>query len=776
MIALDSYKKVLSFLTAAMTFACLSTGCGSKNSSSDSTSEDVPSASELGTDTDADAEQLTEKTVSMDSLFSDRDLAQDYGEITAEIKLNGDSAETDGPGVSADGSVITVTGEGIYHVTGTLNDGQIIVDADNAKVQLVLDNASLTCTTSAPIYIVNADKTFITLAAGSKNSVTDGSSYTFADETVTEPDAAIFSEDSLTVNGTGSLEVNGNYNDGIRSKDDIVITGGTISVNAVADGIKGKDYVAAAGGDVTVVSGQDGIKSTNKTDTSLGFVCIEGGSFDITSGEDGIQAETMFTASDGEFNIVSAGGSENSSKTHTDGFGGMGGGMGGQGGFGGGRPDMQGGDFDTGQFGDFDPSQGGGFGHGQFGDFDPSQGGGFAPGQQDGAAPEDTTQAQQTAFTPLADTSAEDSGDTSDTVSTKGIKAGTELDISGGTFTINSADDALHSNGSLTVSGGTLTLEAGDDGIHAETSITISDGKTSITKSYEGIEAAVINIEGGTVEVTSSDDGFNASDGTSQGAMGSYSSGAALNISGGMVYVNASGDGLDSNGDMSISGGTIIVNGPTNSGNGALDSNSEIVVTGGTIIAAGSSGMAEAPGNSSTQYSVSASLGSTFEGGTLVTLTDSQGTELFSFAPEKSFDHIVISSPDLKSGETYTVYTGGSTDASEKYYGLYENGGYKNDGTEAGSVTAENVTSYIGSQGMMGGGMGGGMNGGRPGGFGGQDGSFEPPTDENGQFTMPEGIEPTTDENGQFVMPEGGGRGRRNRQQSDTGSGDDTAA
>ena len=77
---------------------------------------------------------------------------------------------------------------------------------------------------------------------------------------------------------------------------------------------------------------------------------------------------------------------------------------------------------------------------------------------------------------------------------------------------------------------------------------------------------------------------------------------------------------------------------------------------------------------------------------------------------------------------------------------------------------------------MMGGGMGGGMNGGRPGGFGGQDGSFEPPTDENGQFTMPEGIEPTTDENGQFVMPEGGGRGRRNRQQSDTGSGDDTAA
>lgn len=169
-------------------------------------------------------QNLSVKKTSESELFSDRDLNPDYSSPTAEIKLTGNSAEISGSGVTVSGSTVKITGEGIYHITGTLDDGQIIVDADKNKVQLVLDNVSINCSNSSAIYMTSAKKTFITLADGSKNYISDGAEYTFADNTESEPDAAVFSKDSLTINGNGELEVTGNYNDGIRSKDDIVIT------------------------------------------------------------------------------------------------------------------------------------------------------------------------------------------------------------------------------------------------------------------------------------------------------------------------------------------------------------------------------------------------------------------------------------------------------------------------------------------------------------------------------------------------------------------------
>lgn len=694
-----NYKqKLLGLLTAAAAFASAATSCTNNNIST-LTDEPDTSASETLT-----ADALSIKRKSMSELFSARDLDPSYDTIDAEISLEGRTASADGKGVTVDGSVITITAEGIYRVAGTLSSGQLIVDAPKGKVQLVLDNADISCPDSYAIYIKDADKTFITLAKDSKNTVSDGSEYELP-EGEDEPDAAIFSKDSLTLNGWGELTVNGNYSCGIRSKDDIVVTGGTINVTAVGNGIKAKDYFAAAGGNVSVTSGGDGIKATNSEDSSLGFVYFEGGSFDISSGEDGIQAETAFMAVGGEFNIVSGGGSSNSTKTHNDGFGGMGGGFrGGKGGFGGG---FASGDFDPGSFdrGDFDP--------GDFDreDFDPGE---FRHGNRDPGSGEMPRFGSGTGNAPGipggADTDTADSS-----VSTKGIKAGTELMISGGEFDIDSADDALHSNAKMEISGGSITLDAGDDGIHADEEVNISGGKVVVAQSYEGIESAAINISGGTVEVKASDDGLNASDGSSQGGMGRYSS-AELNISGGTVYVDAEGDGLDSNGDMLISGGIVLVDGPVNGGNGALDSNGEITVTGGLLIAAGSSGMAEAPGSSSAQYTVSAGLNSVCSGGTLVTLLGSDGKELLSYAPSKDFSHIVISSPELEKGGTYTLCTGG-TSGSAKEYGLYETGGYNNDGNEAASFTADSVVTYIGSQSMMG----------RGGGFG--RGGMEPPAD-----------------------------------------------
>ncbi|MDE5770747.1 MAG: carbohydrate-binding domain-containing protein [Ruminococcus sp.] len=683
-------------VTAAMAFALMATAC-SDNKSNGSDSEKTASekmttvsaeteeftksdesAETTGTvsqeNNSADSVQKTKKTSSSE-LFSERDLNPDYSNPTAEIFLKGNSAEVNGNGVSVDGSTVTISGEGIYLITGTLDDGQIIVDADKNKVQLVLDNAKINCSNSSAIYVAGSKKTFITLADGSKNYISDGSVYEFADSAEDKPDAAIFSKDSLTLNGNGELEVNGNYNDGIRSKDDIVITGGKITVNSAGNALKGKDYVAVADGDLTLTAGGNGINSSNNTDASMGFVYIEGGNFSITSG----------------------GGSSESTKKHTNDFGEM----------------NKGGSFG-----------GGGFGHRD--DFDgerPEMPDGFEKFNPDDFQSPDDFKQENLAYT----ANSESAENTESEKSTKGIKADGEINIVGGTFNINSADDAIHSNTDVIVSDGSLIIDSGNKGIHADSEININGGTVSVNNSYEGLEASVININDGTVEVNASDDGFNATDGeTNQSGMGTYSENLAVNINGGTVVVNADGDGLDSNGNININGGTVIINGSENSGNGALDSNGEIIVTGGIVVAAGMSGMAEYPSESSAQNSVSATFDNTFDGGTLVTLSDDSGNEIISFSPTKKFDNIVISSPDIKRGVTYTFYTGGTSSAEEQH-GLYVNGGYNNDGTESGSFTAESAVSFVGTQSMMGGGFGGGRGG-----------MHEPPQDENGMHEMPD--------------------------------------
>lgn len=727
----EKSKKSIGFLTAALISASLA-GCSTGASTNPQTS--TPTENIVTESTKAEpTEAVTvpeEKAVSASTvrkpyneLFSDRDKSAEYGDFTAEITLNGTSAKAEGDGVSVEGSAVTISKEGIYRISGKLDDGQIIVNADKAKVQLVLDNADITCKTSSAIYGADSDKIFVTLAENSVNSLTDGSNYTFADEQNSEPDACIFSSDSITINGKGSLNINANFADGIHSKDDIVITGGNITINSAADGIKGKDYTAICGGKIDIKSGEDGIKSTEADDTALGFVYIEGGDISIDAANDGIQAETDLIAVDGNINIVSGGGSENAAPKQND--------MG-----------FEGRDF-GGFRGDFTPPD-------NFGNMTPPDnfGGGMAP-----PAPEQTTNLT---------TETETENTVSDSM--KGLKGGSSVEITGGVITVDSADDALHSNRNVIISGGTAILTAGDDGIHADSTIDITGGSVTISESYEGIEGAVINISGGETALTSSDDGFNATDGTTQqGGMGTYSQGVELNISGGLVYVDSQGDGLDSNGNMTISGGTVLVNGPTNSGNGALDGNGEMTVNGGLLIAAGSSGMAEAPSANSAQNCVSAAIGSAQQPDTLVTLADENGNEIISFAPTKTFDHIVINSPEIEKGKTYSIKVGGGS-SSENKFGLYEIGGYDGKGSEIGSFTAENTISYIGEQSHMGGGFGGGGRGNK-GQFGGRGHGmedFQPTTDENGNMIMPEkpdmpfnngDFQPTTDESGNFVIP-----------------------
>lgn len=717
----SAYKKSIGFLTAALAFAASITACSSSDDSS-SPSGSKPAAETVSQSTEQSAaatNQLSDLNFDYGSLFSDRDRDPSYDSVTAEIRLSENSAEISGSGASADGSVITINEEGIYRITGSLKNGQLIVNAPKAKVQLVLDNADITCSSSSPICILDCDKTFITLAESSENSVTDGRSAR-TDNSSADTDAAIFSEDSLTINGSGRLTVKGGFLDGIHSKDDIVITGGSLDVTAANNGIKGKDYVAAADAEINIKAKNDGVKSTNTDDPSLGFIYIESGSFNIIAGGDGFQAETIFCAEDGSFDITAGGGSANAVNDHKDDFGG----------FGHGNTQMPTNENGEPEMPDF--PNGGGFGHGdmeiptnengepEMPDF--PNGGSFGHGNMEmptdeSGRPQRPNGFGQGKFPQNNDdkglTNPENTSAAAETASVKGIKAGSGLSISGGEFTVCAADDTLHSNGNVLISGGKLTLDAGQKGVHADSQLEIKDdAEVTITKSYEGLESAVISISGGITNITASDDGLNASDGSSQGSMGSNSSDVKLNISGGTVYVNAEGDGLDSNGDLTLSGGTIIVDGPQNGGNGALDSNGKISVSGGLLVAAGSSGMAESPDSSSSQNSVSANFGQELSGGTLVTLTDSNGNEVLSFAPSKRYSHIVISSPDIKTGEKYILYTGG-TSSSKNTNGLYETGGYKNDGTEAGSFTAESSVSFIGQQSGFGGGFGGHGGGGK---------------------------------------------------------------
>ncbi|MHA6523629.1 carbohydrate-binding domain-containing protein [Tessaracoccus sp. G1721] len=266
------------------------------------------------------------------------------------------------------------------------------------------------------------------------------------------------------------------------------------------------------------------------------------------------------------------------------------------------------------------------------------------------------------------------------------------IDISGGTLTLAAGTDGFDAATDVIISGGTLTVDAADDGIHAELSLVIGDGEVTVTRSYEGLEAQYIAITGGTIDVTADDDGLNvsAADTTSTDTastdrqMGGGPGGgmAAIDglalVSGGTLTIDAGGDGFDSNGSAEITGGTVIVHGPLNDGNGALDVNGTFTISGGTLLAVGSSGMAETPDESSTQGWVQATVSGS--GGSTIQISNGS-TVLGEFTAEKDFSNVVYSGEGITSGQEYTITVDG----------------------QATTVTAGTAT---------GGGMGGG--GGRP--------------------------------------------------------------
>ena len=258
----------------------------------------------------------------------------------------------------------------------------------------------------------------------------------------------------------------------------------------------------------------------------------------------------------------------------------------------------------------------------------------------------------------------------SDSASTKGIKADGRLYINGGTFTINSADDSVHSNSAVTINDGTYTLTTGDDGVHSGEAVEINGGTITISESYEGLEGLTVTINDGDIDITSSDDGINAAGGTEEmgfGRMGNDSTENTstdemwMEINGGYIHVLAGGDGIDSNGDITVNGGEVYIDGPSDNGNSAIDygDRSACYVNGGTVVAIGSSGMAEDISDDSDQQVMLVKLDSQKEAGE-VTLTDSDGNEIITYTALKAYDCVIISTKDLEAGQTYTLTTSGT--------------------------------------------------------------------------------------------------------------------
>ena len=590
------------------------------NAAATSESTDSENAMESASDINFDLE-LTESTI--DTEFTDREKSGSYKVSEAvKITLNKTTATVSGSGAKADGSTITITEEGVYIVSGTLEDGQIIVDAsDSDKVQIVLDGVNINCETNAAIYVREADKVFITLAENSSNTLGGGNEYTQIDDNTV--DGVIFSKSDLVCNGTGSLTIEADYKHGIVSKDDLVITGGTYKITAADNGITAKDQLKILDGSFDIDAANSAVKAKNADNAELGNIYIAGGIFTIEAEQDGFHATGSIVVDDGTITVNSG---------------------------------------DDGFHAELDTIIRGG--------------------------------------TILVEKSNE------------GLE-GKRVVVNGGDITVNASDDGINAansgddgaNAANSGDGGVNAANSGDDGANAtnpganaagsgdddsnaassnnDSSAAVNSGDdSSISGAADGKEPPQMppDTENGSDMQPSQDfdpenapSGGNApqnfdpgnapSDGDAPQMMqggpgGGGNSELYIKITGGTLTVSADGDGLDSNGGLLVTGGTTIVYGPTSDGDSALDYDGSAIVSGGILAAIGSAGMVESFDEASTQPVITYYCTETQSADTTITLTDSDGSALFTVTPEKAYASIVLTCPEMKLDATYTLAAG----------------------------------------------------------------------------------------------------------------------
>lgn len=579
----------------------------------------------------ASAEEAAITPLNRQDLISDRDEKYDWmNRDYTEIQLQKES--------------LIIEKGGVYLLSGTIENGQITVNVPkDEKVQLVLNGISVHSESHAALYILQADKVFITTAEGTENTLSSGTSFVQTDDN--NVDATLFSKEDITLNGKGQLTLLSPGGHGAVSKDEMTVTGGSYHVEAAGHGFAGKDNIVISGGDFRITAGKDALHAEHDQDESLGFLYIENGTFSITAQQDGISASGAMEIAGGTFTLLCGAGSAQAEPRQNEW---------GPGGFGNGNPfgspgtppgrnQRTGGNPPAGNT----PPEGFGM-PGSANGFDNMSGANTPPDHG-------TNNNQNTA------------------ISKKGLKAGGNLLLSGGTFHIDSADDAIHSNASAQINGGTYVISTGDDGIHAEETLTVNDGSITIDKSYEGLEALHLVINGGEITLTADDDGLNAAGGTDESGFGggfgrgdrfggrgfggmSAGNGSII-ITGGTLSITAYGDGIDANGFLRMDGGHVTICGPTYGDTATLDYDTTAEINGGTFIGTGSSGMMSQTFSGGSQGKIAVQV-SNAPAGIPLTLTDAAANQVLTHTPALDYQVVILSSPSILPGQSYTLQIG----------------------------------------------------------------------------------------------------------------------
>lgn len=556
--------------------------------------------------------------------YSKRDMDASFDESSAtKITLSGDSASVSGSGAVAEGSAVTISTAGTYIVSGNLTDGSITVTtSENDKVQIVLNGVKIVSSSGPAIDIQSADKCFITLAEGTQNSLSDGSVFTSEDA-----NACIYATCDLTISGSGLLDVSGNYRHGVFSKDDLVVYGGSINVSAVEDGFNGKDSVKIGAGDISIDSGADGVKSSKSTNPEKGFVYVSGGSLSIDAEDDGIQAKTHLCIAGGSIEIDAA-----DDALHSDLEGALNGGS-------------------------------------------------------------TTVRSGDDAFHCETKLEVNDGSFVVETCS-EGYEA-EQVVVNGGDTNICALDDAMNasaadlSDDSESSDADTSTIalsgEPGANAAQPDGSIGVPDASSANADSNGQQNTAPQDAgqqDGATPPELPSDDGAQGGQageapsdlghdpdvqgrmerggqapGGQGGAPGASDSNCLIQINGGKVVLDSQGDGVDSNGNVDINGGMLLVNGPSSDGDGAFDYDGEATISGGTVLVAGAVGMAQSFTSGTQAFTLVQASGSA---GNVIEATDADGNVVATLTATRAFGCVLVSGAGVSDGDTITVPVDGA--------------------------------------------------------------------------------------------------------------------